>query len=166
MDVTLIPWTENNKPDLIRICNEVNRRYLADRLPYPYTEQDADFWLGRVRKEDGISGIFRAICVDGRIVGNISVEQKTDVSRRDSEIGYLLVSPEWSRGIMTSAAGQICETAFRELDILRITGNVYSPNIASQRVLMKNGFVREGIKKNAICKGDHIYDLHIYGKYR
>lgn len=166
MDIKLVKWNEDRKDDLIKICNEVNRRYLANRMPYPYRDEDADWWLDMVRKSEGVNGIFRAICVDGKTVGNISIEQKSDVNCKDAEIGYLLLTSEWSKGIMTAAAREICDIAFSELDIVRITGNVYGPNIASQRVLLKNGFVLEGIKRNAICKSEHIYDLHIYGKYK
>lgn len=65
---------------------------------------------------------------------------------------------------MTQAAKQICEIAFADLDIIRITGLVYEPNIASRRVLEKNGFVLEGIMKNAVVKGEDIYNLCVYGK--
>ena len=50
---------------------------------------------------------------------------------------------------MTEAVRQICAAAFLELDIIRITGLVYAPNVASQRALEKNSFIREG--KGRIC---------------
>ena len=110
--------------------------------------------------------MFRAIAVDGKIVGNISVEQKTDVYCKDGEIGYLLLTDCWSRGIMTEAVRQICEIAFSELDIIRITGLVYAPNIASRRVLEKNSFVQEGLQKNAVYKDGKVFDLCVYGKLK
>ena len=48
---------------------------------------------------------------------------------------------------MTKAVSEITKIVFDKLDIIRITGIVYKPNIASQRVLEKNDFVLEGIKK-------------------
>lgn len=165
-DVKLVKWTEEIKPELIKICNEADRSYLSDRLPYPYTEESADWWLGMVSEHDGKDGIFRAIAADGKIVGNISVEQKSDVYCKDGEIGYLLMTDYWSRGIMTEAVRQICAAAFSELDIVRITGLVYAPNTASIRVLEKNGFVREGLQRNAVYKDDKIYDLCLFGKLK
>lgn len=166
VDVKLVKWTEEIKPELINICNEVDRSYLSNRLPYPYTEESADWWLGMVSEHDGKDGIFRAIAADGKIVGNISVEQKSDVYCKDGEIGYLLMTDYWSRGIMTEAVRQICAVAFSELDIVRITGLVYAPNTASIRVLEKNGFVCEGIQRNAVYKDDKIYDLCLFGKLK
>ena len=166
MNVKLVKWTQENKHELIKICNEVDRSYLSNRLPYPYTEESADWWLGMVSEHDGKDGVFRAIAADGKIVGNISVEQKSDVYCKDAEIGYLLLTDCWSKGIATEAVRQICDEAFSELDIIRITGLVYAANIASARVLEKNGFAREGLQRNAVYKDGKIYDLCIFGKLK
>ena len=166
MNIELVKWTSDLKQDLINICNAVDHSFLSGRLPYPYTQKDADWWLNMVSEHDGKDGIFRAIKADGRIVGNITVEQKTDVYCKDAEIRYLLMTEYWSKGIMTESARKICEIAFEELDIIRITGLVYAPNTASQRVLEKNGFEREGIQKNAIFKDGSVYDLYLYGKLK
>ena len=94
------------------------------------------------------------------------MEVKGDVYCKDAEVGYLLLTNKWSKGIMTESVKQICSMAFSQLDIVRITGLVYEPNIASQRVLEKNDFILEGIMKNAVFKNNNIYDLYVYGKYR
>ena len=166
MTLELMKWVPALKQELIDICNGVDRTFLSDRLPYPYTEESADWWLGMVSEHEGKDGVFRAIAVDGKIVGNISVEQKTDVYCKDGEIGYLLLTDCWSRGIMTEAVRQICEIAFSELDIIRITGLVYAPNIASRRVLEKNSFVQEGLQRNAVYKDGKVFDLCVYGKLK
>ena len=166
MQIELVKWSPALNQELIDICNKVDRSFLSERLPYPYTEESANWWLGMVSEHDGKDGVFRAIVVDGRFVGNISVEQKSDVYRKDAEIGYLLLTEFWSKGIMTEAVRQICDVAFDELDILRITGLVNAPNIASQRVLEKNGFIREGLLRSAVYKDGEVYDLCIYGKLR
>ena len=101
MKVELKKWALDDKKQLMDICNSVEREYLSDRLPYPYTEECADWWLNMVLEHDGKDGVFRAIVADGKIVGNISVEQKSDVYKKDAEIGYMLATEEWSRGIMT-----------------------------------------------------------------
>lgn len=166
MEVTLKKWSQEDRESLMRICNTVNRTYLTNRMPFPYTEAHADWWLNMVKEQDGKDGIFRAIVVEGKIVGNISVEQKSDVFCKDAEIGYLLQNDKWSKGIMTEAVRQICEIAFHELDIIRITGLVYEPNISSGKVLEKNGFALEGIMKNAVVKDTNIYHLYVYGKVK
>lgn len=166
MNIELKKWSMDDKASLAKICNEVERNYLSNRVPFPYTEADAEWWLGVACKQEGKEGVFRSVSVDGEIVGNISVEKKADVYGQDGELGYFLVTKKWSKGIMTEAVRQICETAFMDLDIIRITGLVYEPNIASRRVLEKNGFTLEGIMKNAVVKGEAVYHLCIYGKLK
>ena len=99
-------------------------------------------------------------------MGNISVERKADVYAIDGELGYLLLTEYWNRGIMTRAVEEICQIAFDKLELIRITANVYEPNIASARVLEKNGFILEGRMRKAVKKADRIYDVCIYGKVR
>lgn len=139
MNIILKKWDKELKDNLIEICNKVDRSFLSNRLPYPYTEASADWYLGMVAEHDSKDGVFRAIIADGKVIGNISVEQKSDVYGKDGDIGDLLLTDYWSKGIMIEAVRQICEIAFSELSIIRITGLVSAPNIASQRVLEKMG---------------------------
>ena len=163
MKVELRKWSLADKEGLTELCNAVDRTFLSDRLPNPYTDENADWWLNMVTKSEGIDGTFRAIVVDGKIVGSISIERKADIYRLDGELGYMLLRDYWNRGLMSRAVGQVCEIAIKELGLNRITANVFHPNIASQRVLLKNGFTQEGIMRNAVIKGGIIYDIFIYG---
>lgn len=166
MEITLRKWTLEDKEALMYICNSVKRDYLSERLPYPYTKENALWWLNMVNEDEGREGIFRAILVDDKIIGNISIEKKSDVYKKNAEIGYMLLDEYKSRGIMSEAVKQICIIAFNELDIIRITGLVYKPNVASQRVLEKNDFIQEGLLKNAVYKNNQVYDLCVYGKVK
>jgi len=75
---------------LREVCSRVDRSYIANRLPSPYTIDDAIWWINMADEHNGKDGIFRLITVDDKIVGNISIEQKSDVFGKDAEIGYLL----------------------------------------------------------------------------
>ena len=166
MKTELIKWSSDLRNELMDICNSVDRSYLSDRIPSPYTEADADWWLDMVSEHDGVDGLFRAVIIDGRAAGSISVECRPDVYRRDGEIGYMLLTEYWSQGIMTEAVRMMCEEAFERLDIARITGVVYTENEASWRVLEKNGFVREGLQRQTACKNGRMHDVFLYGKLR
>ena len=149
------------------LCNAVDRTYLSDRLPYPYTEADADWWLGMVTENDGKEGVWRAIVVNRQIVGSISVERMADEQRNVGSIGYMILTPFWSQGIGTEAVRQICGIAFRELVLERIIGEVFPENLASARVLEKNGFRLEETKAGAVVKGGKAMDVRVYAfRYR
>ena len=140
MTITLHNWKTDDKLVLMALCNAVDRTFLSDRLPNPYTETDADWWLGMVAGNDGKEGVWRAIVVDGLVVGSISVERMANENRSVGSIGYMILTPFWSQGIGTEAVRQICGIAFRELALERIIGEVFPENLASARVLEKNGF--------------------------
>ena len=153
MIITLHTWTPADKPALMALCNAVDRTFLSDRLPYPYTEADADWWLGMVAANEGKEGVWRAIVVDGQIVGSISVERMAEDQRNVGSIGYMILTPFWSQGIGTEAVRQICGIAFQELALERIIGEVFPENLASARVLEKNGFQLEETRAGAVVKG-------------
>ena len=151
-------WTLSDKMELTSLCNAVDRRFLSDRLPYPYTEKDAEEWLKMVTNNDAITCIYRAIVYDGKPIGSISVEKKDD----DAEIGYMLLNEYSNKGIGTEVVRQVCSIAFKILSLEQITANVFQPNIASIRVLLKNGFKYKGTIPNAVIKDGNVYDLLIY----
>ena len=151
-------WTQADAMELTSLCNAVDRRFLSDRLPNPYTEKDAEEWLKMVTDNDTITGIYRAIVYDGKLIGSISVEKKDD----DAEIGYMLHNDYSNKGIGTEAVRQVCSIAFKILSLEQITANVFQPNIASIRVLLKNGFKYKGAIPNAVIKDGYVYDLLIY----
>ena len=151
-------WTLSDIMELTNLCNAVDRRFLSDRLPYPYTEKDAEKWLKMVTDNDAITGIYRAIVYDGKLIGSISVEKKDD----DAEIGYMLLNEYSNKGIGTEAVRQVCSIVFKILSLEHITANVFQPNIASIRVLLKNGFKYKGAIPNAVIKDGYVYDLLIY----
>ena len=163
MAINLHTWTPADKPALMALCNAVDRTFLSDRLPYPYTEADADWWLGMVAENDGKEGVWRSIVLDGQIVGSISVESLADENYAVGAIGYMILTPFWSRGIGTEAVRQICGIAFRELALERIIGEVFPENLASARVLEKNGFRLEETKVGAVVKGGTAVDVRVYG---
>lgn len=163
MKIELKIPTEDDKEGLKEVCNTVDRKYLSDRLPYPYTDESAIWWINMIAENEGKTGVWRVIYVDGRLVGSVSVEKKEDVYKKDGEIGYMLLTEYWSKGIITEAAKQICRIAFEKLDVIRITGVYFEPNIGSKHVLEKAGFEHEGIKKNAVTKGEKTYNLCMMG---
>ena len=163
MKIEIRRWTISDSKELVALCNTVDRSFLSDRLPNPYTIRDAEDWLHRVSQNESVSGIYRAIVADESVIGSISVEQKEDVYRIDGEIGFMLHGNYCNKGIMTEAVRQMCTIAFRDLPIERITANIFLPNTASMQVLRKNGFVHEATLRNAVIKNNEIYNLCIFG---
>lgn len=163
MRIELEKWSIDDTGRFLEIYNKIDRSYLSNN---PCTEEAANKWISMALEKEGKKGIFRKITINGELVGAISVKQKEDVYSVDAEIGYFLLTEAWSKGIMTETVKQICEIAFHELDIIRITGLVHDPNTASKKVLERNGFVLEGVMRNAVMKNGVITNLCVYGKLK
>jgi RimJ/RimL family protein N-acetyltransferase len=82
------------------------------------------------------------------------------------EIGYALIPSERNKGYGTEAVQIMVDYLFLSKDINRIQAETDVKNIASQRVLEKNGFQREGtLRKASYLRGEWI-DIDIYSILR
>ncbi|KAI3894722.1 hypothetical protein MKX03_033371 [Papaver bracteatum] len=98
---------------------------------------------------------FKAICIDNKPIGAISVEAKEGEDRCRGEIGCVLASEYWGKGIATLAVKMVTETIFKDWPHLeRLEGFVDVENKGSQKVLEKAGFQKDGVfRKYVILKG-------------
>ena len=117
-----------------------------------------------VAENDRKEGIWRSIWADGEFVGSISVERKAEDDKVIGEIGYMILTPFWAQGIGTEAVRQVCGIAFQELELDRIIGQVFPKNVASVRVLEKNGFRLEETIVEKVIKSGMVRDVKLYRK--
>lgn len=150
---------------LVEIANNENvSRYLADRFPFPYTEEDAIWWIGIGSKQhDCVNFVIEN---NGVLVGGIGIEPQRGQRRHCAEIGYWLGQQYWGNGIATAAVLKMTDYSFSELGLQRLYAPVLEPNRASMRVLEKCGYALEGIFKNEVCKNEAFYNVHYYAKNR
>ncbi|KAJ4760388.1 Acyl-CoA N-acyltransferases (NAT) superfamily protein [Rhynchospora pubera] len=91
------------------------------------------------------------------------VTRRTDEHQCRAELGYLLASQYWGRGIMTKAVKLVLGTIFGDMKGLeRLEALVLVQNVGSQRVLEKAGFTKEGILKKYMIHKGKISDMVMY----
>jgi ribosomal-protein-alanine N-acetyltransferase len=82
------------------------------------------------------------------------------------EIGYALIPTERGKGYCTEAAKIMVDYLFMSKDIIRIQAATSLENKASQKVMEKAGFQREGtIRKGMFAWGNWV-DLYLYSILR
>ena len=82
------------------------------------------------------------------------------------QIGYVLIPSERGKGYCTEAAQLAVDYLFMSKDIVRIQAGTFTDNVASQKVLEKAGFQREGrIRKGMFAWGNRV-DLYLYSILR
>lgn len=159
--ITLREFLPGDSKQLVVLLNNYNvTRYLSTRLPFPYSDSDADWWTSIGSKQ----GIIRAITIDENLVGCVGAEAGSFEESRAAEIGYWIGEPFWGAGYATAALHELTQIVFSETEIVRIVAPVFSPNLASMRVLEKCGYELEGIFRKGCYKDGHYYDKHIFAK--
>ncbi|CAL2105557.1 GNAT family N-acetyltransferase [Tenacibaculum sp. 190524A02b] len=135
-----------------------------DRTPNPFTEKDA---LELINKEIGKSPSERFfIFWNGKLAGEIGISIKEDVFRLNAEIGYFVGKEFWGQGIASKAVDRMTTYAFNTFNIIRIVAGVFDYNKSSMKVLEKNGFYLESIRKKAAIKKGKIIDDYIWVKLK
>lgn len=136
------------------------------RIPYPYTNADYREWLKiveRTTQQQGRRVTWAIRNADGLLIGGTGFDGFQLGKSHRAEIGYWLAKPYWGRGIMTAVVRGVCEFAFSEFGLEKITTHVFDSNIASARVLEKSGFVQEGFLRRHYLKDGQFFDAKLYG---
>jgi [ribosomal protein S5]-alanine N-acetyltransferase len=164
--IILRPWGITDDTQLALICdNKKIADNLRDGFPFPYSLKDARDWLNLILPENNPPRFF-AITLDKQVIGSIGIVSKTDIYRKNFEIGYFLSEKWWGKGIMTSAIKAATSYAFLNYDIVRIYAEPFSDNTGSRRALEKAGFSLEATLKRNVIKNGIIKDSCIYSVLR
>lgn len=164
-----IQLTEIRRSDQDALIEYLNERDIYDRtlrIPFPYTTADADQWFTTVEKltqQNGRPFNWAIRNEADKLIGGVGLEGPgLDRSHR-AEIGYWLAKPFWGRGIMTAVLKVVCQHAFENLGLARITAHVFAFNITSARVLEKCGFEQQGYLRKHHLKDGKFIDARAYG---
>lgn len=161
--ITLRPWVREDAQTLANLANNRNIfNNVRDLFPNPYTVMNALLWIGN-QKEESLHTNF-AVLWDGQITGSISYIRKEDIYRKSIEIGYFIGEPYWNKGIATQAVKLILQYITDHFDATRIYAEIFEHNKASMRVLQKNGFYLEGIRRRSVIKNSVVMDDYIWVK--
>ena len=161
----LRPWEAEDAATLAHYANNIKiARNLRDGFPHPYSIENAQFYIKSVT--DAHQNLIFAIEVDKKPVGSIGIFPKTDIYRRNAEIGYWLAEDYWGRGIATEVVEKMATYCFAHTEVHRLYANVFEPNMASKRVLEKCGFTLEAVLQNSIIKNNQVMDEHVYVRFR
>lgn len=162
MDFKIRPFKASDAENLAKYANNWNiSRYLSDHFPYPYTHKDAVGFIERTLLQDPLHSF--AITIDDEVVGGIGIHPKDDIHRKNAELGYWVAEPYWGRGIMTKAIAEMISYGFRTFEIERIYALTFADNVASQKVLLRNGLKKEAQFERTLFKDGELHDECVYG---
>jgi RimJ/RimL family protein N-acetyltransferase len=103
---------------------------------------------------------------DGTRIGQIGHFNMASPYAKMLEIGYALLPNERRKGYCTEATKLMVDYLFLSKDIARIQATTHIRNLASQKVLEKAGFKREGTLRKAIQTRGEMADLAVFSILR
>ncbi|KYG32257.1 GNAT family N-acetyltransferase [Alkalihalobacillus trypoxylicola] len=95
------------------------------------------------------------------IIGTIGFNAWSPKHKR-AEIGYEIHPDHWGKGYAFEALSKVIQHGFEEMRLTRIGAIVFIDNIASNKLLSKIGFRKEGILREYMYQNNQSYDTYVY----
>jgi|TARA_B110000971_G_scaffold8031_1_gene7755 RimJ/RimL family protein N-acetyltransferase len=96
-------------------------------------------------------------------IGNIAINNLTTVHRR-AELTYVVGDTRyWGKGVASFAVSKMVELGKSKYKLNKLHASLDSSNFKSKKVLEKNGFVLEGIRKKHLFYNKEFFDQLDYG---
>lgn len=160
--LSLIEIEQHHLNDLYGIFSDPEVTRFYNLLPFKEPKDGQNFidWYQN-RFADGLA-IRWGIALKGEknIIGTIGFNNYTKHHR--ANIGYDLHKTHWNKGYITEALKAIIAYGFKELEINRIEAEAMTGNEASEKVLHKLNFTREGVLREWMFWNSKYYDIIMY----
>jgi RimJ/RimL family protein N-acetyltransferase len=138
--LTLRPFGEADIAAIVEICGDIEITSRLARVPHPYSEADARYFLDNVVTRELVWAM--VLRPSPLVVGNVGLAPVGDPDA--AELGYYVRRSHWGRGLVTEAAAAVVRYGFDQLALGHIVSGHFADNPASGRVLSKLGFVEVG----------------------
>ena len=150
MSQSIVDWYSNE--EVVRYSDNQYRKFSFDG--------QCSYVQSCLENQDiNLYGIFD----DTTHIGNITISGLTSYHRR-AELAYFIGDTNyWGKGVASFAVAQIIEVANKEFNLNKLCAGIASENVASGKVLEKNGFVLEAIRKKHLFYCGKFFDSLEYG---
>lgn len=161
--VLLRPWDEADLPTLEQSSRDA---YVAqiEHLPVPFARDVGLAWIAaqHARLEDGRGWSFAVVELETSTpIGGAGISFRHPPGA--AEPGVWILEHRRNRGLAACATRLLCTWALiADVGIARVQATVEPWNVASQRVLEKVGFQREGLLRAYTSYGGERGDVFLY----
>ncbi|WP_425445473.1 GNAT family N-acetyltransferase [Virgibacillus ndiopensis] len=174
MEVSVFPVLETDRLVLRQVTKEDASsllKYLSDQDVMRYVglepfksindAMDEISWYHSILKKR--TGIRWGITLkdQGEVIGSCGFLNLVSQHYR-SEIGFELSREHWGKGIASEAIEAVIRYGFEQIDLQRIEALIEPPNIPSQKLVEKQGFIREGLLRSYEFTCGKFDDLYMY----
>ena len=162
----LRPFRQSDCAFLVACLNDKAIHRYTLNIPYPYSLKDAKEWIGRQlpASDRQTDQLVWAIEVNSQVAG--AIDLRGIALNHKARFGYWLAKEHWGQGIMTEAVGLVSQYASNKLRLRRLDAQVIVGNLASRRVLEKNGFKLEGLMRKQARKNGRLLDAWLLARVK
>jgi ribosomal-protein-alanine N-acetyltransferase len=158
----LVEIVQSHRSDFYEIFKDKKAAAYYNIAPFKEEEEAQKYidWF-RARYKDRL-GIRWGIRLKGNsfLIGTAGFNNYQKDHR--ANIGYDLHVDYWNKGYITEALSEIVDFGFETLGINRIEAEVMQGNIASEKVLRKLGFTKEGMLRDWMYWNTRHYDMTMF----
>ena len=164
MSVVLRSLEQTDVETLLQLANSPAVADGMTTLPVPFKLSDAEDLIIRSKSpEEVIRGIIEED--SGQLCGIVMLRD-FEIRHEQAELSIRIGEKFWGRGLGTAAIREMANIGFLEKGLNRIYAYCMVRNSASQRILEKSGFSREGLLRERVIKNGIYEDVYIYALLR
>lgn len=136
-------------------------QYTEQRFHYTSTGDVSEF-IDKMALDP--TQLMYGIFFDDQHIGNIKLGN-INSQHQTANLSYLIGARRlWGKGVASVAIATITEIGFHKIGLMKICAGVYENNIASSKVLLKNGYSLEGRRKGQYVYKNSRVDALLYAK--
>ncbi|MEH7086938.1 GNAT family protein [Neobacillus drentensis] len=141
--------------------NDVTRYYGQQSFQnIEQAEQLVEFFSKNYNEKRGIRWGIEGKGSKG-IIGTVGFNAWLPKHKR-AEIGYEIHPDQWRKGYTIEAVSKVLSFGFNSMDLTRIGAVVFIDNEASNNLLTKIGFQKEGVLRNYMYQNGIAHDTNVY----
>ncbi|EHN58539.1 MULTISPECIES: GNAT family N-acetyltransferase [Oenococcus] len=114
-------------------------------------EEARDF----IKKHNRLGNFWGIFLKDGQLIGNCQLS----IHKITGELSYTIAEEYWGQGFASESVQMLIRLGFRNYSLSQIIGSCVADNIASAKVMLKNGMVFSKKEEKAFEKNGRFYDL-------
>ena len=147
--------SEKHLKSLIKELNNWNISKWLIEVPYPYSIDDAKYWIKKTKQDQYSLNIY----LKNKLIGGVSLTNQRENSKW--ELGYWIGEEYWGNGYAIEACENLISYFFSNTNNSIIYASHMKDNIKSKKIIIKLGFklVSSG-KKFSISRNGMVEDLN------
>ena len=146
------------KKDISSLVKELNNWNISKWLvevPYPYSINDANYWIAKTQEDEFSFNIY----FKNNLIGGISLSKKLGDTKW--ELGYWIGEEYWGNGYAIEACENLIQYFFTNTNNHQIYASHMVDNIKSKKIILTLGFKEVGVgSKYSISRQEDVEDIN------